>query len=203
MYWPMVVVFSVGAAVAYFAGVRKGAVWGNAALIICVLGLIGAIGFRTFGGGLGAATGQRSRPLSVPTVASDVAHVKALAEAAEPQLAEGSKIVLPLQHYRLDKKRPEREQAVAQAVRDVLGAKAGEVVVVYPVTDRGGIFTPTTEGADAVLFIVNYNPEGYDLFETNPLMVAFFPKKSEESARASMEGLALDIAVLDDGTVLR
>jgi len=204
LYWGMVFICAAGAAAAYFAG--KGRAWRTPVLVVCVIGLVGAVMARAVGrGGAYVSRGGPKWP-PVAAVESDVARAKALAQAAVSKAGERAgqgKLVVAFPYYHGDRDVDRREKAIIEAVCDVTGATADKVVGIYPNPDKGGVHTDKTDGAGVVLFMHYFSPDGLDSFAARPLTAACFAgPRAEADAREALKGKLLDIAVLEDGRVL-
>jgi len=202
LYWVFVAVFVVGVAVSYTVGVRGRKPWGSIAVVVCVVGLVATTFVRLTGIGSGGV--GRSPAGVAPAIEADVERVKALAEAVSSQVPAGSKVVVVVGSWGRGQNQAEREQALAGAVKEILSG-GGEVIVMQPDLTRtgSGVYTEQTADAAVLLFVHNFDPQGWERFAQMPLMAACFggPGARESAQRAIDEG-GLNVAVLDDGTVL-
>jgi hypothetical protein len=90
MYWVIVGVLGIGVFAAYFGGVRAGRSWGTPLLMVCVIGLLGAIGYDLLGPGSGGPT----RKIKATPVAAEELRAERLGALMMGELPAGAAIRL-------------------------------------------------------------------------------------------------------------
>ena len=152
MYYLVVVLLGIGVFVAYFAGVKSRQRWGTPLLLVCLVGLLVAVGHRAFTWGPSTAQGE----LVIPSAAQEELRAEKLARLMSGRLPEGAIICViwtaSLENFRA------RRQAWVRGLKDGLGDEA--VKVTFPAWDSSSSPAPPGGwppiGGDAAVYAGNY-----------------------------------------------
>ena len=209
LYYAVVVVLAVSLIVAYVKGAKVGKAWGTPVMVLCLILILGAVGYRMFGGGGGP------RPVVDPYEAergNEERNARMLAEAIRQEISQPATVAVLLPPWiavgdlrrDVSKPKPLWEAGFRQGLGE---EKFVSLTVWQEHTDGIGIAGLPAEVAAAD---IAYCPQGemthaIARMDEPPILLVHFPAPggrqpvSDESVRAQLADGKLDAALISDG----
>ena len=205
LYYVIVIVLAIVLILAYVKGVKVGQAWGTPVMVVCLLLILGAVGYRVVAGG-GEAGGDPYKGEK----GNEARNARMLAEAVRDEITEPVTVVVLLPpmlavrdvHRNIKKSKPRWEAGFQTGLGE---GKLASLVVWEQRKGRSSRLPKSVATADIAFCPQGDMPDAVGLMDGPALVLVYYPAQAgtqtvtEEAVRQKISDGMVDAAVISDG----